>query len=302
MGGEARNVVGIVPYFKNFVMPLFETVAPILGALGSTLLSSGSARARADRANKYNSPVEQIKRLREAGISPSMFYAGGRATAPAVVEDAPNVDPDLGVSAGLAAGQNVRQVNVREKLAQNEMRMQEVQIQGAELKNRLLGQQVDRFNADRELDNYLRTLMVNSSVQSRAIQDSISESRLKVQQRAQALAEERFGFDVESFVAEQNLKERVFGLQEAKTKDEMRLAQMNYTLDAARYLIQTNQLKITQSQLEMAWKKYENDYALSEAINEAFDGNVDWQSIMKAGFKNVPRAVVSGIRRLVFGR
>ena len=284
------------------VVLFWESVIPALGSIISGAWSASSARRRADRANKYNAPANQVRLLREAGISPSMMFSAGGKPAPAVVEDAPKLDPTLGTAQSISAYQNMRALKMKERMDMAQMEEIETRTQGQQVKNDIMRQELSRFNQDRDLENHLKKIAASVSIQNADNQERITQARIDVMRRAQVLSEERFGFDVERFIVEQNLKERIFDLQKAKTRDDMRLAQANYLLDAARLAIQRGQLNVSHSQLSMAWKKYGNDYALMEAVNQAFEGNVDWKGIMKAGAKNVPRAVVQGLRRLIFGR
>lgn len=43
--------------------------------------------------NAYNTPVEQMKRLRDAGLNPNLVYGGGSATHTATMASAPSVQP-----------------------------------------------------------------------------------------------------------------------------------------------------------------------------------------------------------------
>lgn len=43
--------------------------------------------------NAYNTPAEQMKRLREAGLNPNLVYGGGSATHTATMASAPRVEP-----------------------------------------------------------------------------------------------------------------------------------------------------------------------------------------------------------------
>ena len=43
--------------------------------------------------NAYNTPAEQMKRLREAGLNPNLIYGGGSATHTATMASVPRVEP-----------------------------------------------------------------------------------------------------------------------------------------------------------------------------------------------------------------
>lgn len=43
--------------------------------------------------NEYNTPAEQMKRLREAGLNPNLVYGSGSATHTATMASAPKVEP-----------------------------------------------------------------------------------------------------------------------------------------------------------------------------------------------------------------
>lgn len=73
---------------------------PVIGSIGSAMLQQHYARKNWDRANAYNHPKEQIKRLREAGLPlASMFGGSGGSTTSA--QETPNIDPSLGTARGI---------------------------------------------------------------------------------------------------------------------------------------------------------------------------------------------------------
>lgn len=83
----------------------FESVLPALpfvGNLFSTIMQRSWAKKDQARANEYNSPEAQIRRLKEAGLSSGYMYGtqGGGQSAPI---ESTNVDPQLGTSKALDA-------------------------------------------------------------------------------------------------------------------------------------------------------------------------------------------------------
>lgn len=76
------------------------SAVPVLGSLGSTILQRSWALRDLKRQQEYNKPLNQVRRLREAGLPlASMFSGSGGSTSeqPRATE----VDPTLGTAKGL---------------------------------------------------------------------------------------------------------------------------------------------------------------------------------------------------------
>lgn len=75
---------------------------PSIGSLGAAAIQRNWALKDWNRVNAYNTPKEQVKRLREAGLPLATMFGGqGGSTASPV--DTTQVDPTLGTARGLEA-------------------------------------------------------------------------------------------------------------------------------------------------------------------------------------------------------
>lgn len=75
---------------------------PVLGNLASTLLQRHWALKDIEAQNKYNSPVEQVKRLRAAGLPLAAMFSGSGASQQSDLPRATNVDPTMGTAEGMS--------------------------------------------------------------------------------------------------------------------------------------------------------------------------------------------------------
>lgn len=107
---------------------------PILGALAASALSGIFGSVAQSRANRYNSPKQQLKRLRQAGLPMAYMYEGRVNTQ----SDVPrlSIDPTLGTSQQANIGVKQEQIDNQLKIA-----LEKLGIDWAELG--LKGQEVD---------------------------------------------------------------------------------------------------------------------------------------------------------------
>lgn len=98
-GGEFKDV-------KRYPFQISDLAGPIgmIGGLGATFLGRYWAKKDRDYANKYNSPEEQLKRLRAAGLPMAAMYGNmGGTTQQSEIPRSSEIDPSLG-SAKLIEG------------------------------------------------------------------------------------------------------------------------------------------------------------------------------------------------------
>lgn len=88
---------------------------PILGALAASALSGIFGSVAQARANRYNSPRQQLKRLRQAGL-PMAYMYGGRVN---VQSDVPrlSIDPTLGAAQQQNLGVKQEQIDNQLRIA-----------------------------------------------------------------------------------------------------------------------------------------------------------------------------------------
>jgi hypothetical protein len=279
---------------------IYLSILPIFGSLMSTLISRKMSRDDARRANEYNHPANIAKRLKEAGMSPSMYFSKGAGGQPSAVPDAPNIDPTLGAAATLQGMQRSKQLTTADKLAELQMDDLKTRTEGQRLNNQLTQEKLNRYNDDRDLDNALRYMSVTSSVSNQRHQERINALRAEIAQQAENRAQTQQNIDQEQWKAEQMVRLMQFELRKAESESARQMAMKNYFLEAGRLAIAQGQLNATYGQLNLAYKKYKHDYALHEAITSAFDGNIDWASIASATGKEIPKVVLRALRKFLF--
>lgn len=108
---------------------------PVIGNIASLLLQRSWAKKDLAAQNLYNSPVEQLKRLKEAGLPAAAFFSGG-VSSQSDQPRAVNVSPDLGTS------------EVFNKFQLNQI--QKLQVQDMEQAVRLKKIQGDMAEAERD--------------------------------------------------------------------------------------------------------------------------------------------------------
>lgn len=280
---------------------MFKTlIGGLLGNFGSAFTQHVFSRNAQKYGNRFNHPKNQIKRLKEAGLSPSMMYARGQTIPADVGRETPNIEGDLGVSRAIEGSQRIKGMSMREKMLSYQLDLLRHEAQGQKLENEKKEKEIKRYDSDRDLWNFLKTRDSHLKYRAQDFQEQIGRRRASIQEEANLIAKKRLGFDKEKWEFQKNLEQSYYDLKRAKTYEELRLARENYLLDAARVMIQRGQLNISLSELNMKWKKYRSDYALWNAIDSAFEGNIDWKSIAKQGVKSIPRAIAKGLKRFLF--
>lgn len=273
-------------------------MGPILGAflsnIGSTLFQNQLAKMAQKQANKYNSPEAQIQRLKQAGVSPSTFYGGGGLVTADVQRKTPNVSPDMGYAQGMEQRMRSKALTMQEKIADMQLRDMEMSVKGKEIDNNIKQQELNRYNTDRDLNNYIAMRTETRNQDSFDYYKHIDERRMKNMEMGTALDQAKFAY-------EQNLQDRRFELQKQGTEFEQKMKTEQYLLDAARLAIQQGHLDISESELAMKWKRYESDTALWTAIDNAFDGKGSVKElskeILKTGAKEIPNTILKGLQK-----
>lgn len=92
MGGEKG--------FGQFGTNLALSGIPVLGSLASAALQRGWAIKDRDYQNNYNLPINQVKRLRAAGLPLASMFSGSGGSQSAETKSS-NVDPLLGTAKGI---------------------------------------------------------------------------------------------------------------------------------------------------------------------------------------------------------
>jgi len=274
--------------------PLAAAAIPIAGNLLSLGVQNILGNRDRNKANKYNDPRSQIARLRNAGVSPSQFYSGGGLVNASVQKPTPNISPDFGAAKGVEAYQKRTQINMQEKIAQLQMQDMETAIAGKQIDNQIKSKELNRYDADRDFNIQIsKNKDIRDSDQAAFIR-SIEQQRMQNAQMGQKLNNDKFAY-------EKNLKDRQFDLQKQGSEFQQKVKLQQYVLDAARLAIQQGQLDISQEKLQIEWKKYNSDYALWNAINDAFEGKLNseatTQEILKTTGKQLPKIVLQGLRK-----
>ena len=109
-----------------------------IGAIGGSLISSISGRNAADEANRanlrmyyadreWNKPINQVARLREAGLNPNLVY-GGNPSVAGNTKGAPKMEGIGGYDVGFANALSAMQVEQAIKNAKADKEKTDVQI------------------------------------------------------------------------------------------------------------------------------------------------------------------------------
>lgn len=88
--------------FEDMLLSLAGSVIPGIGAKAAYDLQRKDALADLERQNLYNSPREQLRRLKEAGLPAAAFFSGGVSSQSDQPRSA-NVDPTLGAAEGMSS-------------------------------------------------------------------------------------------------------------------------------------------------------------------------------------------------------
>lgn len=252
--------------------------APIVGSGLKYAIENKRADKIRERENKYNSPQEQIKRLKKAGVSPSMFYNGGGLVTADVGTQQTKMDPNIGTAQGIENYQKISTTNIAKQMAVEQLKGLKLANVGRVIQNQYQKQKLSRYNSDMDFWNSLKANKDYRDTRTMKFMETVEQRRVQISQDAQNIQNERWAIE-EQFLASKE------ALNIAKTKQEMRIAKKMLTLDAARLAIQKGQLDINQDDLSIRFKKYEADYAFWQALEKFEDQNgaIDWKSITKSG-------------------
>lgn len=151
-----------------------------IGAIGASLIGSGLNFASSAMSNlfnrrnykkslDYNSPKNQMARLKAAGLNPHLIYGSGSATQPAAPPpkmETPNLDP-VGV---MAQYQNFRNAIQNEKLIQE-------RVTSEQKRQALMEEQTSKTN----LDNLFKGQTWNTSLEG--VEQRLALTKGKVAQQ-----------------------------------------------------------------------------------------------------------------------
>lgn len=114
-------------------MPIGVAGAGLIGAgvgaatsLGATALQQQYNLKNWNRTNAYNSPKEQLARIKAAGLNPNAMYTANKGGLTSTAPDlkTPNVDPSLGTQGGMS------------QWMQSAMLKKQMEVQDAEIENK----------------------------------------------------------------------------------------------------------------------------------------------------------------------
>lgn len=149
--------------FRRFMgSPLGLGLLNVAGSLTGGLLNNYIDRKSQERANVYNSPREQIKRLKQAGLSPSLMYgqSGNVSTAPIKSQ----ISPSLGIAEGTTAYQSSKLQRSQEELMSSQAEAQDAaaakaiaETRAKQIENgynaKLTDSGVNQYSADRQREH-----------------------------------------------------------------------------------------------------------------------------------------------------
>lgn len=128
----------------DFLSGLAGSVIPGIGAASSAALQRKWALLDRDFQNEYNTPANQLKRLKEAGLPAAAFFSGGVSSQ----SDQPrsvNVDPTLGAAEGMSNFFKNRFQNAQLRLLDAQTRQQNATADEAEGRTAILKSPMDNY-------------------------------------------------------------------------------------------------------------------------------------------------------------
>lgn len=130
--------------FEDQLLGLAGSIIPGIGAVSAAKLQREWALKDLDAQNKYNSPTEQLRRLKEAGLPAAAFFSGGVSSQ----SDQPrsvNVDPTLGAAEGMSNLFKNRFQNAQLRLLDAQTRQQNATADEAEGRTAILKSPMDNY-------------------------------------------------------------------------------------------------------------------------------------------------------------
>lgn len=106
-----------------------------IGSVGSAILSSISGRDRQQEMLEYNSPVNQVKRLRQAGINPAFALEQGALDAGNASSPAPPM-PQFDVNSLAQGVRDGFQLRIQKDLTDSEVRQNDANAYAQEMANK----------------------------------------------------------------------------------------------------------------------------------------------------------------------
>lgn len=282
--------MGKIPW--NTILP---SLIPVAGSLISNRIQNQQAWKRWRATNRYNSPAEQIKRLKEAGLSSAMFYSRGQTQPAAVQPDQSRLDPSLGTAEGIQRGQQVRAMNIQEKLANAQLQEIRTRTEGRHIENTIKQKEANRYDQDRDLVNALK---VRRDQRETTYLNEIEQKNIEIRETANMIASERLNFDKEKYVLDYQLRQR----QQEVLEQDSAVRKQALLIQAARVAIERGYLNVSEERLKIELNKYESDYALWNAIESAADGQINWKSLTKGGATTVGKYAGTILKKFLFKR
>ena len=268
------------------------------GNIAGNLLSAGLQnrwnRKAWERANKYNHPKQQIKRLKEAGISPSMFYSGGNLTA-ATVQQTPKVDSSLGVGEGLDKSQKLRAQSVSEKLSTLELEGLQIRNEGMRLDNREKRKDLNYYEADRQFRMSTTAEKLNLQGRQLQIQRDWNRVQEQIQREANSIKEYSSRVDHSRFVHKREMDHLYAKMQQTKNKAEVAQIKQNMVVSMAKLAIAEGNLDISKKDLAIRLQNHDWDRALHKALDEMIEKG-EWTKQQRAGYKAVANLIIQALK------
>lgn len=285
---------------KNFGQHIVENIPIIGGLLGgifddqSNKKSQESAQAHEidmwNRNNAYNTPAEQMKRLKEAGLNPNLMYGqgstGNASGKPQTIQRQPSkTGKGLSETSMMALQKHQQQVENRraDDLAKGQLDVYRAQalkamsetnfnnlslndrLDGLKMTNRKLGQQVDY---DSKANNYRLDILAHD----------VKQGDLKNQQSEQALkiAGEKFN----EWVADKHHRKYMQG-------NEKEMAKLKKEYQESVNILAKKGLTLSSSEYGALITTVMSDPKVSQKIDEALDLVTEFNegtSMWKKGF------------------
>lgn len=137
--------------------PIGAVAAPVLGSIGSNVLSGFNQRAarkwEEDMYNQYNSPSALVRQYQDAGINPALMFGGQTPAAPTDTSAAPVAESNTGtVTEMLAQLMQLDMLESEKRIKRASANKLEKEVEGQDIENKYRPQILEQTLKKGEID------------------------------------------------------------------------------------------------------------------------------------------------------
>lgn len=254
--GLSNNPTGNTPTPENGADPksfgIIPAIIGVVGALGAAFASNRGNKKEAEKQkafqedmwhqqNAYNSPEQQMARLKEAGLNPNLIYGSGVSGATGLADkvgsyDRAEITYDNPIAAGMSTATDVGRISNME--AQNAVMHADVPLKNAQALSTIANSKkinVDRKLVEQTMDGQIDAIRLNNRLRKENIvgtqidnyvKDKTKSARIKQESQRLILAGENIknlksktkGQDLENIIKAYDARlQKVYGIPASNT-------------------------------------------------------------------------------------